>query len=189
MPLKIFFEKVPFYQKCLSFNTNKIFSVLLVESQDFLFGLQNIVNSKNSVHDGIKPFIGKKCDKIFVKKSSFFTVDLPLLGSARINITILTVAAQMFIAAMLSTPYAARSYFFVTFSSTKDAYSIDVFFIFCLLLTARLTLLSLFVQSLSLLCNEGIAGDWQPISEEPFVTPFVFRAPISCVTFSKTAET
>ncbi|KRX63612.1 hypothetical protein T06_13927 [Trichinella sp. T6] len=34
---------------------------------DFLFGLQNIVNSKNSVHDGIKPFIGKKCDKIFVK--------------------------------------------------------------------------------------------------------------------------
>ncbi|KRZ90585.1 hypothetical protein T08_7780, partial [Trichinella sp. T8] len=50
----------------------------------------------------------------------------------------LTVAAQMFIAAWLSTPYAARSYFFVTFSSTKDAYSID----------------------------EGIAGDWQPISEE-----------------------
>ncbi|KRX47831.1 hypothetical protein T05_8235 [Trichinella murrelli] len=50
----------------------------------------------------------------------------------------LTVAAQMFIAAWLSTIYAARSYFFVTFSSTKDASSID----------------------------EGIAGDWQPVSEE-----------------------
>ncbi|KRX40775.1 hypothetical protein T05_9696 [Trichinella murrelli] len=31
-------------------------------------------SSKNSVHDGIKPFIGKKCDKIFVKKSSFFNL-------------------------------------------------------------------------------------------------------------------
>ncbi|KRZ49288.1 hypothetical protein T02_12893 [Trichinella nativa] len=54
-------------------------------------------NSKNSVHDGIKHCIGKKCDKIFVKKSSFFSfflrVDLVL-----INITMLTVAAQMFIA-------------------------------------------------------------------------------------------
>ncbi|KRZ95788.1 hypothetical protein T08_8430 [Trichinella sp. T8] len=37
----------------------------------------------------------------------------------------LTIAAQMFIAAWLSTPYAARSYFFVTFSSTKDASSVD----------------------------------------------------------------
>ncbi|KRY05044.1 hypothetical protein T12_12509 [Trichinella patagoniensis] len=56
--------------------------------QEFLFGLQNIVklkctlldcwdSSKNSVHDNIKVFpiaiifkhcIGKKCDKIFVKK-------------------------------------------------------------------------------------------------------------------------
>ncbi|KRY16767.1 hypothetical protein T12_6162 [Trichinella patagoniensis] len=33
--------------------------------QEFLFGLQNIVNSKNAVHDGIKHFIGKKCDKSF----------------------------------------------------------------------------------------------------------------------------
>ncbi|KRX46979.1 hypothetical protein T05_10282 [Trichinella murrelli] len=62
----------------------------------------------------------------------------------------LTIAAQMFIAACLSTPYAARSYFFVTFSSTKDASSVDVFHL-CLLLTARLTSLFLFVQSLSLL--------------------------------------
>ncbi|KRX12777.1 hypothetical protein T07_838 [Trichinella nelsoni] len=29
-------------------------------------------SSKNSVHDGINHFIGKKCGKIFVKKSSFF---------------------------------------------------------------------------------------------------------------------
>ncbi|KRX68117.1 hypothetical protein T06_1613 [Trichinella sp. T6] len=33
--------------------------------------------SKNSLHDCIKPFIGKKCDKIFVKKSSFFRSILP----------------------------------------------------------------------------------------------------------------
>ncbi|KRX12227.1 hypothetical protein T07_4314 [Trichinella nelsoni] len=50
----------------------------------------------------------------------------------------LTIAAQMFIAAWLSATYAGRFYFFVTFSSTKDASSID----------------------------EGIAEDWQHVSEE-----------------------
>ncbi|KRY45504.1 hypothetical protein T03_6532 [Trichinella britovi] len=33
-------------------------------------------SSKNSLHDGIKHCIGKKCDKIFVKKSSFFSFSL-----------------------------------------------------------------------------------------------------------------
>ncbi|KRZ81179.1 hypothetical protein T08_9531 [Trichinella sp. T8] len=37
MPLKIIFEKVPFYKKCHSFYTNKIFPVLLVESVSQFF--------------------------------------------------------------------------------------------------------------------------------------------------------
>ncbi|KRX48022.1 hypothetical protein T05_1839 [Trichinella murrelli] len=54
--------------------------------QDFLFGLQNIVklkdSSKNSVHDGIKSPIAE-----------IFNLDV-----LTINITMLTIAAQMFIA-------------------------------------------------------------------------------------------
>ncbi|KRX69097.1 hypothetical protein T06_9535 [Trichinella sp. T6] len=34
---------------------------------------RKVKSSKNSVRNGIKHCIGKKCDKIFVKKSSFFT--------------------------------------------------------------------------------------------------------------------
>ncbi|KRX77057.1 hypothetical protein T06_5680 [Trichinella sp. T6] len=60
--------------------------------QEFLFGLQNIVKSKYTLLDcwggphptlekrlkswesKNSPFIGKKCDKLFVKKSSFFNL-------------------------------------------------------------------------------------------------------------------
>ncbi|KRX13061.1 hypothetical protein T07_5383 [Trichinella nelsoni] len=72
----------------ISFETIRHILKKISMFQDFLFGLQNIVNSKNSVHDGIKHFIGKKCDKIlffssrglnFVK----FVKQITLLNRAR----------------------------------------------------------------------------------------------------------
>ncbi|KRZ72442.1 hypothetical protein T10_10873 [Trichinella papuae] len=49
----------------------------------------------------------------------------------------------------------------------------------CLLLTAGMMSLSPLIQSFSLLCTEGIAGDWQHVSEERYPLKF-------CQTPSKT---
>ncbi|KRY93786.1 hypothetical protein T4D_13531 [Trichinella pseudospiralis] len=109
-------------------------------------------NTKNAVYDGIKPFIAKKSKKIsffsfsrvsfvkFVKQitllrgaRSFAYFDTKLSFIAQINITMHTVAAQMFIAAWLSTRDAARFYFSVALSSTTYASSSDGFLIFACL--------------------------------------------------------